>query len=143
VRQFTDDLRLMPRVEGQEHVRSHQQPQLRVGVLLMQHAQGVAGVAFAGVVQLDIAGLGHTAHRGRHQRRHVVPLPGRHTGRQRLVGRHAVRDDQQLIQSQLVHGGTGHGHMAVMGRVERPAEHADPHACFALTSCIFRFSLLC
>ena len=109
----------------------------------MQRPQRVAGVAFAGTAQLDVAGPGHRADGRRHQRRHVVPLPRRHAGRQRLMGRHIVRHQQQPVQSQLGHGGAGHGHMAVMGRVERPAEYADPHACFAFTSWIFRFSLLC
>ena len=134
-------LRFVPCVKGQEHIRSHQQPKLRAGIFLLQLQKGIAGIAFAGAVQLYVAGLGAAAHRGGHQRRHIVPLPGRYAGGQRLMGRHTGRNDQNLVQSQLCHGGTGHGHMSVVGRVEGPAEDTDPH--FAFTSCILRFSLLC
>ena len=136
-----NDLRFMPCVKGQEHIRSHQQPQFCIGILLLQLHKSIAGIAFAGAVQLHVAGLGAAAHRGGHQRRHIVPLSGRYAGGQRLMGRHTGRNDQQLVQPQLRHGGTGHGHMSVVGRVEGPAEYADPH--FAFTSCILRFSLLC
>ena len=131
----------VPHVKGQEHIRSHQQPQLRIGIFLLQLHKSIAGIAFAGAVQLHVAGLGAAAHRRGHQRRHIVPLSGRYAGGQRLMGRHTGRNDQQLVQSQLCHGGTGYGHMSVVGRVEGPAEYADPH--FAFTSCILRFSLLC
>ena len=139
--QRADNLRLVPCMERETLIRTPLQPQLRIGILLMQRLQGVAGIALAGAMQLDIAGLRTAAHRGSHQRCHSIALLRRNTVRQRLMGRHTGRHDQQPVQRQLLCGGAGQCHMAVMGRIKRPAENADPH--FTFTNWIFRFSLLC
>ena len=54
-----DDLRLMPLVEGQEHIRPHHQPQFIRGVNLAQLLQGVRGVALSCPVHFDIRHLHH------------------------------------------------------------------------------------
>ena len=129
-RQLQNPLRLAPEVEGEEHVRPHEKPQLRPWVLLFQLSQGVGGVALPRPVQLHGGCLRHLGHQQDvgHFGRHGQPVlrPGRAL-RQLLVGRNGVRNDEQLVQAQHIHRRTGRRQMPQMGRIEGSAINTDFH----------------
>ena len=56
-----DGLGVVPQVEGQKHVRPHEQPQFRLGVAAAQLLQRLGGVALALPLQLQ---GGHLHHAG-------------------------------------------------------------------------------
>ena len=154
--------RLPPVLQGQEHVRAHQQENFIIRILLLHHAQRFPGIAGAAAPQLHIQHLGFFAQRRRGQHRHVQPLLRRcRPRRQFLVGRDKRGDQQQLIQRKPLHGGLCRRDVPVVGRVERPAVNADLQffspaftgifsqnmrqlaGRFAFTSSIFRLLLSC
>ena len=61
-RQLGDDLRVVPQVEGEEHVCPHKQPQLGVRVLSPDGPEGIGGIALALPVQLHAGYLRHLRH---------------------------------------------------------------------------------
>ena len=67
--------RLPPILQGQEHIRPHQQPQLVLRIPAPQQAQRLPCIAGAAAFQLHIQHLGLFAQRCRGQHGHVVPLP--------------------------------------------------------------------
>ena len=129
-RQGQDGLRVMPGLEGEEHIRSHQQPQLIVGVLFPQLSQGVGGVALPLSSELQVQYL------------HLVPqtdllprqaghfaalLRGGAARRQHLVGRQLGRNEKELVQLQQLKHGPGRRDVSQMGRIKGPAINADLH----------------
>ena len=127
-RQFQDASRLPPLVEGEEHVRPHQQPQLiprpaRRGLL-----QGIGGVALALPVQLGVPhldGAGHKQLVGGDPR-HLQPLLQARTARGQLfMGGDPRRDEYQPVQPQGGHGRPGRRQMPQVGGVEAAAVDAD------------------
>ena len=95
-----DALRLPPALEGQEHIRTHQQPELVVREALPEGLHSVGGVALARPVQLDAVGLGQLvlsrlqAQPVGRQGGHGQPVPGGdRVGRQLLVGGLRGRDE--------------------------------------------------
>ena len=120
----------VPGVEGQEHVRPHQQPQLVVGVLLPQLGQGVGGVALSLPSELQIQYL------------HLVPqadllprqaghfaalLGGGAARRQHLVGRQLGRNEKELVQFQQFKHSPCRRNVPQMRRIKGPAVNADLH----------------
>ena len=121
-------LRLPPVLQGQKHIRAHQQPQLILRIPLPQQVQRLPCIAGAAAFQLHVQHLGFFAQLRRGQHRHIVALGGRcRPRRQCLVGRDERGDQQQLVQRQPFHGGLRRRDMPVVGRVEGPAVNADPH----------------
>ena len=98
-----DLVRLVPVLERQEHVRPHQKPQLIVGMLLMQNAQRVRGVALAAARDLHVGDCDlHArverdllAHQARHRKAVVRPC---RVGGEHLVRRDTRRDEQELVE---------------------------------------------
>ena len=131
-------------MEGQEHVRAHQQPQFVLGVFLPQLQQRVGSVALPFAAQFAVICHGALPHCTRQQNRHFIALfiAGAALG-QLLMGRDTCGDHQQFIKGKLLHSGAGHGHMTPMGRVECAAENADSHAFLTFTGSILRLSFLC
>ena len=129
-RQGENFLRLVPCLEGQEHIGSHQEPQLVLRVLFPQGLQGVGGKASPRPAQFQVQHLHPAIQAGliRRQACHRQPLlrSGR-TGGQVLVRRQSRRNQQQLIQFQQLKHRPGRRDMAQMGRVEGTAVNADLH----------------
>ena len=133
-------LRFVPGLDGEEHVRAHQQPQLVLRVPLLQLGQGVGGIAPTRPLQLQIQYLDPVpqAQLLPRQAGHLKPLFRSGAARwQRLVGWLPVRDQQQQVQLQQLEYRPGRGHMAQVGRVERPAVNADLHTRFLFMVQIF------
>ena len=63
-RQGQNLLRFVPGLDGEEHVRAHQQPQLVLRVPLLQLGQGGAVPQFGGLEHRDVVDLGAHLHRG-------------------------------------------------------------------------------
>ena len=133
-----------PCVEGQEHIRSHQQPQFILGVFFPQLQQRIGSVALPLAAQFTVICHGALPHCARQQNCHFIALfvAGAACG-QLLVGRDPCRDHQQFIKGKLLHSGAGQGHMTSVGRVECAAENTDSHAFLAFTGSILRLSFLC
>ena len=139
-RQGQNLLRFVPGLDGEEHVRAHQQPQLVLRVPLLQLGQGVGGIAPPRPLQLQIQYLDPVpqAQLLPRQAGHLKPLFRSGAARwQRLVGWLPVRDQQQQVQLQQLEYRPGRGHMAQVGRVERPAVNADLHTRFLFMVQIF------
>ena len=127
-RQREDDLRLVPQVQGEEHVRAHEQPQLCVRIGLADGPQGVGGIALALPLQLQGRYLYPCAHPVGPLFHHGQPvLRGRGITGQGLVGRDGRRDEQQLVQSQGGHRRLCRRHVPQVGRVEGAAVNSDLH----------------
>ena len=126
--QGQDDLRLVPQVQGEEHVRAHEQPQLRVGIGLADGAQGVGGIALALPLQLQGGHLHVAAHHVGPLLHHGQPLllGGRAAG-QGLVGRDGRRDQQQLVKPQCRHRRLGRRHVPQVGGIKGSAVNSDLH----------------
>ena len=52
-----DGLRLVPGLEGHEHIRAHEEPKLIAGVLSLQLRDGIGGKALAAPADLHIQNL--------------------------------------------------------------------------------------
>ena len=126
--QGQDDLRLVPQVQGEEHVRAHEQPQLCVGIGLADGAQGVGGIALALPLQLQGGHLHVAAHHVGPLLHHGQPLllGGRAAG-QGLVGGDGRRDQQQLVQPQGRHRRLCRRHMPQVGGIKGSAVNSDLH----------------
>ena len=117
-----------PQMEGQEHVRPHQQIELRLGVLLPDGPDGVQGVALALPAQLHVRRLRLGPQGLGCQVRHGQPeVRRRRPGVHGLVGRDARRDQQQLVQPQVFQGEPRRLHVAQMDGIEGPAIDPDLH----------------
>ena len=128
--QLQNFLRVVPQVEGEEHIRPHKQPQLRPGVLRLERGQGVGGVAAPSAVQLqpgDLDPLRHQQGVGQFFRHGQPVLRSWGVFGQLLVGRHGVGDQDQLIQPQLLHRRPCRRQMPQVGGIEGPAVNSDFH----------------
>ncbi len=123
-----DLLRLTPVLQGQEHIRSHQQPQLILRVLPAQGAEGIRCVALPLPLHLHVQHLcrGRTAppwpawpspDAGRH-RRHPPAAP---------YEADAGGDQQQKVQPQLLRRRLCRRDMAPVNGVKGPAVNTDLH----------------
>ena len=133
-RQGHDFLRLVPVLEGEKHIRSHQEPELIPGVLVMEFRQSVAGVAPTRPAQLQVQGRHAVApaqalpQAVRHERRHGQPVGTLSpVGGQLLMGRLGSGDEDEPVQFQQFHRRLGRGHMPQVGRIEGAAIDADFH----------------
>ena len=129
-RQLQNLLRLAPPVEGQEHVRTHEQPQLRLRVFLPEGRQRVGGVALPRPVQLQRGHLRHLGHQQGvgHDFRHSQPvLGGWGVLRQLLVGRVGRGHNVQLVQTQRRNRRLRRRQVPQVGRVEGSAKNSDFH----------------
>ena len=90
-----DAFRLAPGIEGQEHIRAHEQGQFRIPVRFPQLGHGLIGIAAALAAHFQIADLqARLVLTG--QTQHTKPLLRRGgPGRDFFVGRQIVRDHQQ------------------------------------------------
>ena len=119
-------LRFPPILQGQEHIRPHQEPQFVLRKLLLHHAQCFPRIAGSSAPQLHVQHLGFFSQLRRGKHRHIPPLSGRRRPcRQGLVGWDKRRDQQQPVQYQRLHGGFCRRDMPDMGRVKCPAVDAD------------------
>ena len=84
-----DHIRLVPGVEGQKHIRSHQQPEFILRIPVPQLLQGIAGIALTRSLQLNVKHFCLPADLRCGKGGHLQPLiRGRAALRQNLVGRH-------------------------------------------------------
>ena len=126
-----DPLGLVPVLEGQEHIRTHEEPQLVLREHLMEFLHGVGGVALALPPKLQVRGLCPGTQAVGHEPGHLQTLlRGGGPLRQALVGRLPVGNDDQAVQAQLLHGSPGGLHMSQMGRVKGPAVDSNFHVVF-------------
>ena len=117
-----------PKMEGEKHVRSHQQIESGLGVLRPQSPDGVQGVALPLPAQFHVRRLRRRAYRLGRQVRHGQPAvrAGGH-GVHGLVGRNACGNQQQLIQSQIFHGEPRRLHVAQMNGIKGSAINSNFH----------------
>ena len=130
-RQGKNALRLAPGLEGQKHIRPHQQPQLVLRVLFLQAGQGVGGVAVSLPPDLQVQDLDPVFQAGlfHGQAGHFQPLlRSRAAGGQSFMRRVPRGDYQQFVQLQKPGYRPGGGNMSQVRRVERAAIYADPQS---------------
>ena len=97
---FQDVVGLLPLIEAQEHIATHEQNQLRVRIALLQLRYGLEGVADAAPVQLDVRNLGLRAVRRRNAQHFETLSRGGRVLRYRLVGSNTRGDDHELVEFQ-------------------------------------------
>ena len=123
-----DLLRLTPVLQGQEHIRSHQQPQLILRVLPAQGAEGIRRVALPPPLHLHVQHLCRAGQLRRGQRGHLQTLGGIGAAlRQCLMRRDAGGDQQQKVQPQLLRRCLCRRDMAPVNGVKGPAVNTDLH----------------
>jgi len=121
--EFHKSLRLVPCRDVEERIDTDDKREVGVRILFHEGRKGLDRVGLAGPPAFYIGDLEKRISRNR-QSRHLVSVPaGRETAA--LERRIAGRDEEYLLEAELIPHLLGDPEVAEVDRVERPSEYAD------------------
>ena len=123
-------VRVLPCLQRQEHIGSHQQPEFILRILFFQNGQRIRGETPPFPLQFHIQNLHPIAKSQLLTRKtgHLQPLVCGCTAlRHFFMGRNSGRDQQQLIQTEHMKPRFCRSDMPQVRRVEGPAVNTDLH----------------